>query len=87
MNPSRKLTQKDLEGGEPLKEAISVFNNERTIDVWEFLRDSFVWIPCNAIMSEEDQKKRSNYPFFHIAIQVKKFFEYYYIITAGGEKI
>lgn len=61
MNPSRKLTQKDLEGGELLKEAISIFNNERTeehiLDVMEFLRDSFVWIPCNAITSEEDQKK------------------------------
>lgn len=61
MNPSRKLTQKDLEGGELLKEAISVFNGERTeehiIDVWEFLRDSFVWIPCNAIIGEEDRKR------------------------------
>lgn len=61
MNPSRKLKQKDLEDGELLKEAISIFNNERTeehiLDVMEFLRDSFVWIPCNAMTSEEDQKR------------------------------
>lgn len=61
MNPSRKLTAADLEGGELLKEAIVMFNGQRNepnfIEVLELLRDSYVWIPCNAIMSEADQKR------------------------------
>ena len=60
MNPSKKLTAEDLEDGSMLEAAVTVFNNERTephlIDILELLRDSFVWIPCNAVMSEEDQK-------------------------------
>ena len=58
MTPSRKLTAEDLEDGTLLKEAVAVFNKERTenhfLDVLEFLRDSYVWIPCNAVMSEAD---------------------------------
>lgn len=58
MTPSRKLTAEDLEDGSLLKEAVAVFNKERTenhfLDVLEFLRDSYVWIPCNAVMSEAD---------------------------------
>ncbi len=60
MNPSQILTSEDLEDGTMLREAISVFNAERTeknlLDVLELLRDSYVWVPCNAIMSEADQK-------------------------------
>lgn len=60
MNPTRKLTAEDLEDGSLLEAAITAFNNERTephlIDILEILRDSYVWIPCNAVMSEEDQK-------------------------------
>ena len=58
MTHSRKLTAEDLEDGTLLKEAVAVFNKERTenhfLDVLEFLRDSYVWIPCNAVMSEAD---------------------------------
>lgn len=58
MTPSRKLTAEDLEDGTLLKEAVAVFNKERTenhfLNVLEFLRDSYVWIPCNAVMSEAD---------------------------------
>lgn len=64
MNPVRKLTRADLEGGEMLKHAITVFENERTedhlFDVLELLHDSFLWIPCNAVMGEEDQKMIEN---------------------------
>ena len=46
MTPSRKLTAEDLEDGTLLKEAVSIFNKERTeehfIDILEFLRDSYV---------------------------------------------
>ncbi|MDE6426820.1 MAG: SseB family protein [Ruminococcus sp.] len=58
MTPSRKLTAEDLEDGTLLKEAVSIFNKERTeehfIDILEFLRDSYVWIPCNAVLSDVD---------------------------------
>lgn len=59
MTPSMKLTAEDLADGSMLKEAIHAFNAERTeehfIDIMEFLRDSLVWVPCNAILGEEDQ--------------------------------
>ena len=61
MNPSAKLTKKDLEDGSMLKEAIAAFNEEGTqnhlLDVLELLRDSDVWIPCNAVMSKEDEEQ------------------------------
>ncbi len=60
MNPSQKITAADLEDGSLLEAAVTAFNNERTephlIDILEILRDSYVWIPCNAVLSEEDQK-------------------------------
>lgn len=44
-----------------LKNAVSAFNAERNepnfLDVLEFLRDSYVWIPCNAILSDADEAK------------------------------
>lgn len=61
MNPSQKITEADLEDGSLLEAAVTSFNNERTeehfITVLEILRDSYVWIPCNVVMSEEDQKQ------------------------------
>lgn len=61
MNPSRKLTAADLEDGSLLKEAITIFNNDRNeqnlIEIMELLRDSYVWVPCNAVMSDNDQKR------------------------------
>lgn len=60
MNPNQKITAADLEDGSLLESAVTAFNNERTephlIDILEILRDSYVWIPCNAVLSEEDQK-------------------------------
>lgn len=59
MNPSMRLTPKDLEDGSMLADAIRLFNEERTeahwIDVMELLRDSCVWIPCSAVLSEADE--------------------------------
>lgn len=61
MNPSRKLSAEDLEDGSLLEEAVTAFNNDRNeqnlIEILELLRDSFVWVPCNVVMSEADQKK------------------------------
>ncbi len=60
MNPSAKLTRKDLEDGSMLKDAIATFNNERSqdylLDVLELLRDSDVWVPCNAVLGKEDEE-------------------------------
>lgn len=60
MNPSQKITAEDLEDGSMLEAAVTTFNNERTephlIDILEILRDSYVWIPCTAVLSDEDQK-------------------------------
>lgn len=60
MNPSQKITAANLEDGSLLEAAVTTFNNERTephlINILEILRDSYVWIPCNAVLSEEDQK-------------------------------
>ena len=61
MNPSAKITAEDLEDGTMLEAAIHTFNEERTEDHWldimEILRDSYVWIPCNSVMSDADQAR------------------------------
>ena len=58
MNPDRKITEADLEDGSLLEAAVTAFNNERTeehlINILTILRDSYVWIPCTAVISEED---------------------------------
>ena len=61
MNPSAKLTEKDLEDGSMLETAVTRFNAERNetnfLDILEILRDSWVWVPCNAVMSNVDQAR------------------------------
>lgn len=61
MNPSRTITAKDLEDGKMLKWAISVFNEnptmEKCLKILALLRDSYVWIPCSSVMSDNDQKR------------------------------
>ena len=61
MNPSQRLKPEDLEDGSMLEAAVSAFNQVRNeknfIDILEILRDSCVWVPCNAVMSEADQKR------------------------------
>ena len=61
MNPSKRITAKDLEDGSMLKEAVEKFQADRNeanfLDILEILRDSYVWIPCYAVLSEEDQKR------------------------------
>ena len=57
MNPSKKLTKKDLEDGRLLHDAIAEFDREHSndsfIEVLECLRDSDIWIPCHMMVSEE----------------------------------
>ena len=61
MNPPMHITEEDLADGSMLREAIKKFNEESTedrlVDALVLLRDSYVWIPCRAIFSEEDQKR------------------------------
>lgn len=61
MTPSAKLTEEDLEDGSMLKNAVATFEEERTephfLDILEILRDSYVWIPCNAVISDTDQAR------------------------------
>ncbi len=60
MNPSIKLKREDLAGGKMLKDAVDSLykdpSEEHLIDVFELLRDSYVWVPCTAVLSEKDQK-------------------------------
>lgn len=61
MIPDIILKEEDLEDGKMLKEAISRFNSERNernlIDVLQILRDSWLWVPCTAILSDRDNDK------------------------------
>lgn len=61
MNPMKRFTEAELEDGTVLKTAIATFNAERNernlLEVLLLLRDSNVWVPCNAVMSEADQKR------------------------------
>ncbi|MCT7800976.1 MAG: SseB family protein, partial [Lactobacillus iners] len=61
MNQSSRITAEDLEDGRVLEAAIHTFNEERTtehlMDIMAILRDSYVWVPCNAVMSDADQAR------------------------------
>ena len=56
--PDDKITPELLEGGTFLKRATDICNRNRTqlnlIKLARILRDSWVWIPCNVIMSDAD---------------------------------
>ena len=56
--PDDKITPELLEDGTFLKKAIEICNRNRTqmnlIKLARILRDSWVWIPCNAILSDAD---------------------------------
>ena len=60
MNPVRLLKPEDLEDGSMLLGAIRTFYAEGTMEavfeILETLRDSYVWVPCNAVFSDADQK-------------------------------
>lgn len=58
MNQNKKLTPEDLEDGSMLKNAMKMLHLNPTEDQYfetvRLLRDSRVWIPYSAVMSEED---------------------------------
>lgn len=55
------LTPELLEGGSFLKKAVEICKKNRTyrnmFSLLRILRDSWVWIPCSAVLSEEDYKR------------------------------
>ena len=57
--PDSPVTPELLEGGAYLKNAIEICNRNRTqwnvLRLFRILRDSFIWIPCNAIPDEVSQ--------------------------------
>ncbi len=57
--PDDPITPELLEDGSFLKRAIEICNRNRTqlnlIKLFRILRDSWVWIPCNAIFSDADK--------------------------------
>ncbi len=61
MNPSKKLSRKDLEDGSLLRDAIAQFDQDHTndsfIEILECLRDSEIWIPCHMMVSEDPDAK------------------------------
>lgn len=56
--PDDPITPELLEGGAFLKRAVNICNRNRTqlnmIKLLRILRDSWIWIPCNVIMSDAD---------------------------------
>lgn len=61
MNSSPIITAEDLEDGTMLESVIHTFNEEPTeehlLEIMAILRDSYVWIPCNTLMSDADQAR------------------------------
>ena len=61
MNPSAQITEEDLADGKMLEQTVSKFNSNRNndtfIDVIEILRDSIVYVPYNAFLSDRDQER------------------------------
>lgn len=59
MNPDKELKAEDLADGKMLRDAVVALTANRTeenvVELLELLRDSVVWVPCNAIMSDRDQ--------------------------------
>jgi len=62
--PDDTITAALLENGSFLKKAVEICNRNRTqmnlIKLMKILRDSWVWIPCNAIMSAADTETMAN---------------------------
>jgi len=61
LSPLNTIEPESLADGKQLKDAIHRFhqNNDDTealFRILQILRDSNVWIPCNAVVGEEDQK-------------------------------
>ena len=58
MIPNMNFSPEELEDGSMLRNAILAFNQEKDVmyflDILQIMRDSYIWIPCNMIMSGSD---------------------------------
>ena len=56
--PDDPITAELLEDGSYLKRAIEICNRNRTklnlLKLFTLLRDSWIWVPCNAVLSDRD---------------------------------
>lgn len=61
MNPSQKIIAEDLEDGTMLESSIHNFirekNQDHFLDILEILRDSYVWIPGDFVMSDRGESR------------------------------
>ena len=87
MNPSRRLTKRELEGGHMLHGAVSKFMREKTdshaYDVLEILRDSDVWIPYQKNVPFPDLLEKGDelfLPIFSSAEEMGQYGEHFYKI-------
>lgn len=59
--PLNIYTAEDLEDGQMLRDAVAKFKEEQNernfMKVLQYLRDSYVWVPCTAVMNEQDEGK------------------------------
>lgn len=60
-SPLEKIDPAVLEDGSLLKKAVLKFHEgdqtDGLFEILQILRDSYVWIPCNAVVGEEDQQQ------------------------------
>ena len=59
--PLNRCSAEDLEDGQMLRDAVAKFKEEQNeINLYRLLnllRDSYVWVPCTAVMDEQDEAK------------------------------
>lgn len=66
LDTPQEFTAEDLADGEMLKEAVSLFNKNRTeqglFSIMNILRDSNVWVPCRAMAVEGQPDQMAYFP-------------------------
>jgi len=59
--PLNRYTDEDLDDGQMLRDAVAKFKEEQNernfLRVLQYLRDSYVWVPCTAVMDKQDEAK------------------------------
>ncbi len=59
--PLNRYTAEDLDDGQMLRDAVAKFKEEQNehnfMRVLQYLRDSYVWVPCTAVMDKQDEAK------------------------------
>ncbi len=59
--PLNRYIAEDLDDGQMLRDAVAKFKEEQNehnfMRVLQYLRDSYVWVPCTAVMDKQDEAK------------------------------